>query len=1263
MKAPFHLIIQLQVPTRRILNISLGLFFLFSFLFSVSVRAEHPFLITKKSEYANLQAEASKKPWSDFIAQAKIDANKTYVSTDPIRRRGETMRDIAGSCALLYIIDPSHKSTYKSKFIATVDKWPALLSEIKSKYPTAGNKWDYVVPPSSGYFNCVLALDVIHDDLSSTDLARIEKNLDAVAEWFWTGPGWDPAPRGACALWAVYQNDTARISNAMSLYHESIMELLTKDGVGAMGPGYAQARFTGERTAKFGFMHVAEYTKRNPVYYSDPKLQHFYEWLFSAGYTPFNSNVTFGDSGFTDGVGSTTPNTMFYAAGRFSAKAAEAAAKRLSVNGGNPSTTATRNPGDLLTYCIVKSPLPSPQSISSHVWNDGMASFWEDNGSTDALMGALWNSSNAGNHRHYDANAIFLAGYGENLLMNSGYAGYGSSACGFSYDYISTQAVANNVLMVGGKNHAANYGDGIKESIVSPDFDFASGFVDAALSGAAKHTRNFIFVHPQDGKNGYFLVLDEADTGGTANTVNLAFHPASSSVTTVTANQEYRCNVKRRKSTDTFLTVFLAQQPASVALKDSVLASWGKSFVGKYIYETYNTVSNKRNLITVLFPHDGTHAKANMSRISTSTHTGAKIDHGNGILDYALESSGSVKASQDSMSYTGLGCVYRVNNGKPAFYFVRQGKSFSTGGTSPAGFVANTPLSVYMKGTKGRIILNSGSSITLFYPGIKSVKVDGTDVITTSSTTGSKAFYVPAGSHSVDLTVGTVSSNVAPSVTLNLPITTSAILSPANITLSVTASDSDGSVSKVEFYNGTQLIHTELSSPYNFTWTNVGVGSYTLTAKAYDNQGATTTSSPLNLTVKAATNQSPAVKITSPVSGASVVAPGSITVSASASDSDGSIAKVEFYSGTKLINTQLSSPYTFTWSNVAAGSYSLTAKAYDNQGATTTSPAVSLTVKAANQPPTVEITAPLSGASTTAPGSFNITANASDSDGSISKIEFYDGSQLIHTELASPYAFTWSNVAAGTHSLTAKAFDNQGATTTSSTVSLTVKVPNQAPTVKITSPAPQYSTGAPANLTVSASASDVDGSIAKVEFYAGTKLIKTEYVNPYTFTWTNVIAGSYSLTAKAYDNEGATTSSQAVVVNIFDKLASSKVTASDYQVGNTPENTIDGNLNTRWSAAGNGAWIQYDQGMDRVIRELQMAWYRGNLRTATFDVQVSKDALTWATVVAGATTSGTTLGYQAVPMNNVSTRYVRIVCHGNSENDWDSICDVQIVGY
>ena len=94
---------------------------------------------------------------------------------------------------------------------------------------------------------------------------------------------------------------------------------------------------------------------------------------------------------------------------------------------------------------------------------------------------------------------------------------------------------------------------------------------------------------------------------------------------------------------------------------------------------------------------------------------------------------------------------------------------------------------------------------------------------------------------------------------------------------------------------------------------------------------------------QSAANNSPAISITSPDDAQSFTAPASVTIGANASDSDGSVSKVEFYNGSTKLGEDATSPYSFTWNNVTEGSYSLTAKAIDNSGNSATD-VVSITV-------------------------------------------------------------------------------------------------------------------------------------------------------------------------------------------------------------------------------------------------------------------------------------------------------------------------------
>ena len=115
----------------------------------------------------------------------------------------------------------------------------------------------------------------------------------------------------------------------------------------------------------------------------------------------------------------------------------------------------------------------------------------------------------------------------------------------------------------------------------------------------------------------------------------------------------------------------------------------------------------------------------------------------------------------------------------------------------------------------------------------------------------------------------------------------------------------------------------------NFSGTNTNPSAFTFNGTACNGAPGTT---------------GPTVSITSPTAGQTFAAPASVPIAATASEAGGSISKVEFFNGATLLSTATTSPYTFTWTNVAAGSYQLTATAFDANGASATSAAVPITV-------------------------------------------------------------------------------------------------------------------------------------------------------------------------------------------------------------------------------------------------------------------------------------------------------------------------------
>lgn len=190
-------------------------------------------------------------------------------------------------------------------------------------------------------------------------------------------------------------------------------------------------------------------------------------------------------------------------------------------------------------------------------------------------------------------------------------------------------------------------------------------------------------------------------------------------------------------------------------------------------------------------------------------------------------------------------------------------------------------------------------------------------------------------------------ANQSPQVSISSPTKSSAFFALATITIEANASDSDGTVTRVEFYNGTVKLGERTAAPWSFTWKEVPEGSYQLAAAATDNSNVRTVSDPVTVVVEkssASLNQMPSVTIATPWNNQTFNLPSAISITANATDPDGIITRVEYYlTGTK-IGESLVSPYTIIWQCDSTGTYEITARAFDNLNASATSESVRFSI-------------------------------------------------------------------------------------------------------------------------------------------------------------------------------------------------------------------------------------------------------------------------------------------------------------------------------
>ena len=469
-------------------------------------------------------------------------------------------------------------------------------------------------------------------------------------------------------------------------------------------------------------------------------------------------------------------------------------------------------------------------------------------------------------------------------------------------------------------------------------------------------------------------------------------------------------------------------------------------------------------------------------------------------------------------------------------------------------------------------------------------------------------------------------ANQPPTVALTAPANGASFSAPATITLSATASDPENRLSKVEFFNGSAVLATDTTAPFSFTWSGVGAGTYQVRAVATDADGSASSASASVTVQGVVVNQPPTVTLTAPTNGATFTAPATITLTATASDPENQLARVDFYNGSTLLTSDSTAPYSFSWGNVAAGSYPVKAVAVDAAGGTATSAVATMTVSASTPGALPsgwqhqDVGAPaVAGNATFNSGTYTITGAGTFWDvrdeghfayrqvtGDVditARVRSVQGSSgwskagvMVRESLAanSRHAFAhltagngsryqyrtatgggtgvnncvagiatgwvrlirrggslemrqstdgqaWSSCATVTVSMASTVYVGlmvanvdaaQLATGLFDSVQVTQGTANQPPTVTLTAPASGSTFTAPATITLSATASDPENRLSKVDFYNGSTLLGTDTTAPFSFTWNSVAAGTYQLKATATDADSGSASSAVATVTV-----------------------------------------------------------------------------------------------------------------------------------
>ncbi|PCO04602.1 glycoside hydrolase [Microbulbifer flavimaris] len=277
------------------------------------------------------------------------------------------------------------------------------------------------------------------------------------------------------------------------------------------------------------------------------------------------------------------------------------------------------------------------------------------------------------------------------------------------------------------------------------------------------------------------------------------------------------------------------------------------------------------------------------------------------------------------------------------------------------------------------------------------------------------------------------------------------------------------------------------------------------------------------------TDQPPTGTITSPAAGTSFNENDSVIIAVSADD-DQQVAEVEFFVDGVSIAIDNTAPYTAEWTAVA-GAPVLNAVIEDSAGQQTLTNDVVIDVIAAGpQPPQVGLDSPTDGASFTIGDTVSLEATASDADGSVTAVEFFVDGTSVGSDSTAPYGLDWTAVE-GNHSVYAVAFDNDGQSTSSASADFSVTAADSPPSVSLDSPADGSTFESGEVVSLTATASDNEGPIARVEFFVDGTEVGEDASAPFAVTW-NAASGAQSIYARAFDSAGQWTDSSTITISV-----------------------------------------------------------------------------------------------------------------------------------
>lgn len=343
-------------------------------------------------------------------------------------------------------------------------------------------------------------------------------------------------------------------------------------------------------------------------------------------------------------------------------------------------------------------------------------------------------------------------------------------------------------------------------------------------------------------------------------------------------------------------------------------------------------------------------------------------DHGAKVINISLAFNGSTSTLQNAVNYAwnhGVVIVAAAANASTntpyypaalpnviAVSAVDQSDNLASFSNYGSWITVSAPgVSVYTTANGGGYLYGSGTSVSspivaglaalVFSENPNLTNTQVVNLITANvDDVGSPGFDVANGWGRINVQRTLQAAYTTPvlSTAITSPSAGSTVTGMVDVSASVT---STASIKRVELYIDEVLSGTASSAPYNFTWNTNGMsGTHMLVSKAFDVLGNNATSAAQSVSVKSADTTPPSVQITSVAADSK-----NLTVTASVTDSQSGVAKVELYVDGALKATDTAAPWNLKINSkpISRGSHSLFLKAYDKAGNGATSGAATFT--------------------------------------------------------------------------------------------------------------------------------------------------------------------------------------------------------------------------------------------------------------------------------------------------------------------------------